>query len=256
MAKFPLYQWKKAGGGSSSIDTQNFASKIKANTFTAKNVFKNTGDVLTIQSTDNQSFGIDFKNESDQRLAYIGTSQNETGKATVWGINGLKLQTTNNDIKMISGTGDCKWESNRNWNQHTDRTLVRTQDLKYTKKWEYTSNVQQPNNSWNTTSWNWTMDGINTEGIHEFVVAISTADNTLFTFNPKIMWKNGLTVSHSPKFYLDKLDGGEEVLVFTIKTNNKFHIEYKRIGGANNISWVRCWVVRDNNLPWKTNTLW
>ena len=39
MAKFPLYQWKKAGGGSSSIDTQNFASKIKANTFTETNTF-------------------------------------------------------------------------------------------------------------------------------------------------------------------------------------------------------------------------
>ena len=129
MAKFPLYQWKKAGEGTSSIDTQNFASKIKANTFTQKNVFKNTGDDLTIQRTDDQSFGIDFKNEADQRLAYIGTSQNEAGKATVWGINGLKLQTTNNLIELNSGTADCKWESNRNWNQHSDRTIVRAQDL-------------------------------------------------------------------------------------------------------------------------------
>lgn len=42
MAKFPLYQWKKAGEGTSSIDTQNFASKIKANTFTETNTFNAT----------------------------------------------------------------------------------------------------------------------------------------------------------------------------------------------------------------------
>ena len=256
MAKFPLYQWKKAGGGSSSIDTQNFASKIKANTFTAKNVFKNTGDVLTIQRTDNQSFGIDFKNEADQRLAYIGTSQNETGKATVWGINGLKLQTTNNLIELNSGTGDCKWESNRNWNQHTDRTLVRTQDLKYVRGWEWTTNVHQADNNWDLTSWHWQMNGINDNGIHEFIICISAADDTLFTFNPKIMWKTGLNKSLSSKFILDKADGGTIEFIFAIHNDNKLYMYLKNGSGNITISWARGWVMRAGNQPWKTDTLW
>ena len=252
MSKFGiknLWDIKSTGNSGSNILNSN-------NTFTGKNTFKNTGDVVSIQRTDNQSFGIVFKKEDGDRVGYVGTSQGDTNKATVWGATGLKLQTTNSLMELSSGSGDLIWDGSRTWDQNVDNTLVRTKDLKYVRKWEYTSIVQQPNNSWNTTSWNWTMDGINTEGIHEFVVAISTADDTLFTFNPKIMWKNGLTVSNSPKFYLDKLDGGEEVLVFTIKTNNKFHIEHKRIGGTNNISWVRCWVVRNNNRPWKADTLW
>ena len=259
MAKFPLYQWKKAGEGSSSIDTQNFASKIKANTFTGKNTFENTGDIVSIKRTNNSSFGIDFKKENNDRVAYIGTSQREPDKATVWGKNGLILQTTNSNILIQPGSGDVQSNSSVNWNQQVDNSLVRQWDLKYNKQWDYEGNVvQPPTESWNTTSWNWTMTGINTDGIHEFVVAISTADDTLFTFNPKIVWKNGLTVSTSNKFILDKQDTGNGIFefIFVIKRENKFHIYCKKIEGNVSIKWVRCWVVRNNNQPWKADPLW
>ena len=255
MAKFPLYQWKKAGGGSSSIDTSNFASKIKANTFTQKNVFKNTGDVLTIQRTDDQSFGIDFKNEADQRLAYIGTSQNEAGKATVWGINGLKLQTTNNLIELNSGTADCKWESNRNWNQHSDRTIVRAQDLKWNRFFEYTTGVRQPGTTWNVNDWTWTVNNLTSQnGFYQFMIIVSIG-NVAYSLNGTVVWKNGLTESKSQ--FITISDGANTYdFQLVIKQNNNFRIYHKKSGGSNNIDWVRGWILRGNNYPWKTNNLW
>ena len=62
------------------------------------------------QRTDNQSFGIDFKKENGDRVAFIGTSSSEVDKATFRGASGLKLQTTNSEIKMISGSGYFQWE--------------------------------------------------------------------------------------------------------------------------------------------------
>ena len=255
MAKFPLYQWKKGQGG--NVDTSNLAKKNETNTFEANQNIRGTGDVLTLIRTNNGAFGMDLLTERSDRIGYFGTRQNAANEATVWGKNKLVLQSTSGNVETHTFNNDFQWNSNRTWSQNIDNTVVRTKDLKYVRKWEYTSGVQQPQlNNWNTTSWNWTMDGINTNGIHEFVVCISTADDTLFTFNPKIMWKSGLTVSNSPKFILDKLDGGIDEFVFTIKNNNKFHIAYKRISGSNNYSWVRCWVVRDNNQPWKVNQQW
>lgn len=234
----------------------NFVKLNVENTFTNKQNINGTGDILTLKRTNNSSFGMDLLAENNDRLGYFGTRQNGVNEATLWGKNGLLLQATNGKVWVGTSSNDFQWESSRNWSQNVDNTLVKTKDFKYVRKWEYTNSLVQPNNNWNTTSWNWTMNGINTDGIHEFIVCISTADNTLFTFNPKIMWKNGLSVSHSSKFYLDKLDGGEDVFVFTIKTGNKLYISHKRISGQNNYSWVRCWVVRNNNLPWKVDTLW
>ena len=237
----------------------NFAKTNEANTFVGKNTFKNTGDIVSIQRTDNSSFGIDFKKENGDRVAFVGTSSSEVDKATMWGVSGLKLQTTNSDIKMISGSGDLQWESNRNWNQHVDNSIVRSKDLTYYRKWEYTSSVSQPTNEWNKETWKWTMEGINTDGIHEFMVCIATGDGSLFNFNPKIVWKNGTPSSYSNKFILTKQDGttGEYELIFVIKPNNKFHIYTKKTTTENvNLAWVRCWVVRNNNLPWKADTLW
>lgn len=234
----------------------NFAKLNVENTFNAKQNINGTGDILTLKRTNNSSFGMDLLAENNDRLGYFGTRQNNANEATIWGKNGLLLQATNGKVWVGTSGNDFQWESNRNWSQNIDNTVVRTKDLTYVRKWEYTNSVVQPNDTWNTESWNWTMNGINTDGIHEFIVCISTRDNTLFTFNPKIMWKNGLTISNSPKFILDKLDGGVDEFVFTIKSGNKFHIEFKRISGGINYSWVRCWVVRDNNQPWKANTLW
>lgn len=168
MAKFPLYQWKKAGEGSSSIDTQNFASKIKANTFTQKNVFKNTGDVVSIQRTDNQSFGVDFKNESGERLAFIGTSQNETSKATVWGVSGLILQTTNSQIDIKSGNQPLLYTSTNNTKNRRE-VLVRN-DLYYIKKADQTAfNISAKD--YQTAEY--TITGLTT-GLNEFYVVLNT----------------------------------------------------------------------------------
>lgn len=256
MSKFGIKNIWDIQGGGGNVDITNLAKTNATNTFEANQNIRGTGDVLTLLRTNNQAHGVDLLNETNDRVAYFGTRQNAANEATVWGKNKLVLQSTNGNVETHTFNNDFQWNSNRTWNQNLDNTLVRTKDLKYVKKWNYTGSLVQPNNTWNQTSWNWTMDGINTDGIHEFVVCISTADNTLFTFNPKIMWKNGLSVSHSSKFYLDKLDGGEDVFVFTIKTGNKLYISHKRIGGQNNYSWARCWVVRNNNLPWKVNELW
>lgn len=233
----------------------NFAKTNEANTFVGKNTFKNTGDIVSIQRTDNQSFGIDFKKENGDRVAFVGTSQSEVDKATMWGVSGLKLQTTNSDIKMISGTGDLQWESTRNWNQHQGNTLIRQQDLNWLKIFDYSSVVQPPTNTWNTTSWNWTLNNLNQQqGFQEFIVVVSIG-NVAYCLNAKIVWKTGLNESKSNLLTID--DGTNTYYFqFVIKTNNKFHIYIKKSGGNNNINWVRGWVLRNNNQPWKANTLW
>ena len=231
----------------------NFAKTNEANTFVGKNTFKNTGDIVSIQRTDNSSFGIDFKDEDGERLAYIGTSQNETGKATVWGVNGLKLQTTNNDIKMISGSGDLQWESNRNWSQNVDNTITRTKDFKYVRKFEKTSGITQPTTSWNT-SWSWTLSGINTEGLHEFLIIVSI-NNVAYSLNGKVVWKNGLSESKSQFIVISDGSNNYEFQL-VIKTSDNFRIYHKKTGGNGTIQWIRGWVMRENNLPWKMNQIW
>ena len=232
----------------------NFAKTNEANTFTQKNTFKNTGDIVSIQRTDNQSFGIDFKKENGDRVAFIGTSSSEVDKATMWGVSGLKLQTTNSDIKMISGTGDLQWESNRNWSQNVDNSLTRTKDFKYVRKFEHLTGITQPTTSWNTTAWNWTLSGINTQGLHEFLIIVSIS-NVAYSLNGKVVWKNGLEESKSQ--YIIMSDGANEYqFQLVIKRNNKFHIYHKKTGGNGTIQWVRGWILRDNNLPWKMNQIW
>ena len=101
------------------------------------------------------------------------------------------------------------------------------------------------------------MDGINTNGIHEFFISLETRDGTLFSFNFKIMWKQGLSKSLSNKITLHKPDNDSVIdFVFAIHNDNKLHMYIKNISGGIAINWVRCWVVRDSNLPWKVNQQW
>ena len=66
MAKFPLYQWKKAVGGSSApIDTTNFAKKNEANTFTQRNTF-NEG--ITVPSSAEAYVVKDITNNNDDQV--------------------------------------------------------------------------------------------------------------------------------------------------------------------------------------------
>lgn len=162
--------------------------------------------------------------------------------------------TFNNQVAINSGAQDFTWDSTRNWNQNVDITVAKTKDFKFVRKFEYSS-VVQPNTSWNSTSWNWTLNNLNSQnGIHEFLVVISIED-VAYNFNPKIVWKNGLTDSQSPLFILEHGDTTYHFKI-VIKNNNKFHIYTKKLNGSKSIQWVRAWIVRDNNLPWKANELW
>ena len=164
--------------------------------------------------------------------------------------------TFNNAVSINSAGNDFTWETTRNWNQNVDNTVARTKDFKYVKKWEHTSEIR-PNNTWDMNSYAWTMDGINTNGIHEFFISLETRDGSLFSFNFKIMWKQGLAKSHSNKMTLHKPDNDSVIdFVFAIHNDNKLHMYIKNISGSIAINWVRCWVVRDSNLPWKVNQQW
>ena len=162
--------------------------------------------------------------------------------------------TFNNTVSINSAGNDFTWETTRTWANNVDNTVAKTKDFKFVRKFEYTS-VAQPNNNWNTTSWNWTLNNLNSQdGIHEFLVVISIED-VAYNFNPKIIWKNGLTDSQSPVYILEHGDTTYHFKI-VVKNNNKFHIYTRKIAGTKTIQWVRCWIVRDNNLPWKANQLW
>lgn len=164
--------------------------------------------------------------------------------------------TFNNQVNINSAGNDFTWDTTRNWNQNADNTVARTKDFKYVKKWEHISEIRA-NNTWNMSSYAWTMDGINTNGIHEFFIALETRDGSLFSFNFKIMWKQGLNKSFSNKIILHKPDNDSVIdFVFAIHNDNKLHMYIKNISGSIAINWVRCWVVRNSNLPWKVNQQW
>ena len=162
--------------------------------------------------------------------------------------------TFNSAVSINSAGNDFTWETTRNWNQNLDNTVARTKDFKFVRQVEYTSNITQPNNQWNKTSWNWNWSGINTEGLHEVLVIVSI-ENIPYSLNAKLVWKNGVTDSISPLLIVEH---GDTTFHFqlVIKSNNKFHIYTKKIAGTKNIQWVRIWFVRGVNLPWKMNQIW
>ena len=162
--------------------------------------------------------------------------------------------TFNNAVSINSAGNDFTWETTRNWNQNLDNTVARTKDFKFVRQIEYTSNITQPNNQWNKTSWNWNWSGINTEGLHEVLVIVSI-ENIPYSLNAKLVWKNGVSDSISPLLIVEH---GDTTFHFqlVIKSNNKFHIYNKKIAGTKNIQWVRIWFVRGVNLPWKMNQIW
>ena len=236
----------------------NFAKTNEANIFTQKNTFKNTGDIVSIQRTDNQSFGIDFKKENGDRVAFVGTSSSEVDKATMWGVSGLKLQTTNSDIKMISGTGDCKWESNKTWNQYQDNTLLRQKDTKWVRIFEKISGMTQPNTNWN---WNWISGSFNglvsQEGEIELMIVISWNDNSVNTLTTKLVWKNGIPTSKSNTFLVEKLERTYRFQI-EIRQDNSLYIysKHDNNGTGGTISWVRGYVKRGLGQPTKFKQLW
>ena len=162
--------------------------------------------------------------------------------------------TFNGQVAINSAAQDFTWETTRNWNQNVDNTVARTKDLTFVRQAEYTSNIAQPNNQWNKTSWNWTFSGINTEGLHEVLVIVSI-ENIQYSLNAKLVWKNGVTDSISPLLIVEHADTTFHFQL-VIKSNNKFHIYTKKTAGTKTIQWVRIWFVRGVNLPWKMNQIW
>ena len=189
-------------------------------------------------------------NQNETNITNLQTNTAKLNQANTF----TQANTFNNAVSINSGAQDVIWETTRNWNQNLDNTLAKTKDFKFSRRFEYTS-VAQPNNTWNTTSWNWTLNNLNSQnGIHEFLVVISIED-VAYNFNPKIIWKSGLTDSQSQLFILEHGDSTFHFKI-VIKSNNKFHIYTRKLNGTKNIQWVRAWIVRDNNLPWKANELW
>ena len=212
---------------------------------------KNTGGGNVPAGLENRLQAVETKSNTNE--TNITNLQNNTAKLsqnnTFTGTN-----TFNNQVAINSGNNDFTWETTRNWNQNLDNTVARTKDLKFVRQIEYVSNIAQPNNQWNKTSWNWNWNGINTEGLHEVLVIISI-ENIPYSLNAKLVWKNGVTDSISPLLIVEH---GDTTFHFqlVIKSNNKFHIYTKKIAGTKTIQWVRIWFVRGVNLPWKMNQIW
>ena len=164
--------------------------------------------------------------------------------------------TFNGQVAISSGNNDFTWETTRGWNQNVDISVAKTKDFKYVRKAEYLSGITQPNNNWNTTSWNWTFSNpvLNTEGLHEFLVIVSIED-VAYNLNAKIVWKQGLGDSQSPLLIVEH---GDTTYHFKLvmKTGNKFYIYTRKLNGTKSIQWVRIWIVREANLPWKMNQIW
>ena len=189
-------------------------------------------------------------NQNETKINTIEQKYVKKGEANTF----TAANTFNGQVAINSAAQDFTWDTTRTWANNIDNTVARTKDFKFVRRFEYTS-VAQPNNTWNTTSWNWTFNNLNSQnGIHEFLVVISIED-VAYNFNPKIIWKNGLTDSQSPLFVLEHGDTTYHFKI-VVKNGNKFHIYTKKLAGTKNIQWVRTWIVRDNNLPWKANELW
>ena len=249
----------KSNGGGSSIDTQNFASKIKANTFTQKNTFENTGNVINIKTTDTQAFGIAFKNNTDETVGYVGTKvDGNEQKAHLHGYLGLSLETPNKNININSGSGHILSNTTKNWNQHVDNSIVRYKDTKWVRIFENTSLSSQPNINWN---WNWISGSFNglvsQDGEIELMIVISWSDNNVNTLTTKLVWKNGIPTSKSNTFLVEKSERTYRFQI-EIRQNNLLYIyaKHDNNGSGGTISWVRGYVKRGLGRPTKFEQLW
>ena len=161
--------------------------------------------------------------------------------------------TFNNQVAINSGANDFTWETTRTWAQNVDNTVVRTKDFKYVRVFERTQ-ATTLNDTWNTSLRWTTIQNLNTEGLHEFLIIVSI-DNVAYSLNGKIVWKNGLGESKSQ--YLIISNGASECYFqLVIKGGNEFGLYHKKTGSAVSLQWIRGWIVRAGNQPWKMNQLW
>lgn len=248
----------KANGGGSSIDTENFASKIKANTFTQKNTFENTGNVINIKTTDDQAFGITFKNNSNETVGYVGTKvDGNEQKAHLHGYLGLSLETPNKDININSGSGHLLSNSSKSWNEYLDNSILRQKDTKWVRIVEQTTVNIQPNTNWNWTAWGWDVANLtSTTGIIELIVGFFFPSNNFLSFRVSIPWKVNAHVSKAP---IQQLEYSGRIYSFQVEVKpNRINVFHKHDNGASggNISSIRVWTKRGVGLPDKVDNLW
>lgn len=213
----------------------NFAKTNEANTFVGKNTFKNTGDIVSIQRTDNQSFGIDFKKENGDRVAFVGTSSSEVDKATVWGVSGLKLQTTNSQIDINSGTAPLLYNSSNNSKDRRE-VLVRN-DLYYIRKVNANSFTINANS---TQTAEYTISGITRQTLHEFYVVLTTSsvdigfDMKIYVNNPNYPNMSDIRTISTSNWTNQNLDQNGLVQIgIVVYGNNKIRFRMKNLHNAN-----------------------
>ena len=161
--------------------------------------------------------------------------------------------TCNNQVAINSGNNDFTWDTTRTWANNVDNTVVRTKDLKYVRIFEKTSSIPQTTTNWKTDL-NWTIQGINTDGIHEILIIVSI-DNVAYTLNGRVVWKSGLSESKS-QFITISNGAVEFMFQLVIKGGNEFRLYHKSSSGQQTLQWIRGWIVRAGNQPWKMNQLW
>ena len=161
--------------------------------------------------------------------------------------------TFNNQVAINSGANDFTWETTRNWNQNVDNTVAKTKDFKYVRVFEKTTSISQSTTTWKTDL-NWTVNGINTDGLHEFLIIVSI-DNVAYCLNGKVVWKSGLSESKSQ--FITISNGTREFMFqLVIKGANEFRIYHKVSEGQQTLQWIRGYIIRGGNLPWKMDQLW
>lgn len=255
-----------------STNTQNITNNTNNITANTQNITTNTQNIAantsSIEANTQEIEAVKTKAETNENnISTINTTlQNKLDTATYnqEKANFAKLNqantftqatTFNNGIVINSQAQDFTWETTRTWANNVDNTVAKTKDFKYVRQFQYTSGIVQPTTNWNTTSWNWTLSGLNTNGLHEILVIFSIGD-VAYSLNAKVVWKNGLVTSRSPIMTTTDLNGNTYDFIFVIKNNNKLYVKHKKSGGSNNIQWVRGWIVRGPNLPWKMNEQW
>lgn len=231
---------------------QNDTVKISGNQdITGRKTFTSAGEAIQIKETGNNSGYITGYTDNTKKWA-IGNNGSD---------NHFKLEASNanGNVILAPGTnGDVLSNSPKNWNQGVDNTIVRQKDLKYMRKQEYISNVTQPETDWNYSAWNWAMTDIKTDGLHDILVVFSFNDDKAVSFVMNIIWKNGIPEAQSNVIIIEK-SGITFYFQGAIKSDGKLYIYHKKSasGGQNtNISWVRIYVLRDNNQPTKMSSVW
>ena len=161
--------------------------------------------------------------------------------------------TFNNGVSINSQGQDFTWETTRTWANNVDNTVAKTKDFKYVRVFEKTTSISQSTTTWKTDL-NWTVNGINTDGLHEFLIIVSI-DNVAYCLNGKVVWKSGLSESKSQ--FITISNGTREFMFqLVIKGANEFRIYHKVSEGQQTLQWIRGYIIRGGNLPWKMDQLW